>query len=94
MIIRNARVWTEQDGFIRADVAFSDTVETVGAPGGEGVDAGGRYLVPGFVDIHVHGGLRADFSDADAEGGARIAKRLLRHGVTAYLATTDSGSQP
>lgn len=90
MLIQNARVWTERDGFICADVAFSNVIEAVGTMDSlePALDAQGRYLVPGFVDIHVHGGLRADFSDADAQGDARIARRLLRHGVTSYLATT------
>jgi len=90
MLIQNARVWTERDGFVCADVAFSNMIEAVGTLDSlePALDAQGRYLVPGFVDIHVHGGMRADFSDADAEGNARVARRLLQHGVTSYLATT------
>ncbi len=89
MIIQNAAVWTKDRGFVRQDVSFGETVEAVGslhAP--DSLDAAGKYLLPGFVDIHVHGGLRADFSDADAAGNRTIARRLLTQGVTSYLATT------
>ena len=33
-------------------------------PGAERIDAGGGYISPGFVDIHVHGGGGSDFMDA------------------------------
>lgn len=52
------------------------------------VDCEGFTIVPGFVDIHVHGGAGADTCDADAEGLRNMAKFLLTKGVTAFCATT------
>lgn len=52
------------------------------------VDCEGFTIVPGFVDIHVHGGAGADTCDADAEGLREMAKFLLTKGVTSYCPTT------
>ncbi len=89
MKIKNAKIWTKEDGFVPGGVAFGERIESVGDVNGtDALDANGMYLIPGFVDIHVHGGLKHDFSDADAEGNAVIARRLVQHGVTSHLATT------
>ena len=51
-------------------------------------DAAGRYVSPGFVDIHVHGGGGHDFMDA-TQGAFNGAARLhRRHGTTSLLPTT------
>lgn len=52
------------------------------------VDCEGFTIVPGFVDIHVHGGAGADTCDADAEGLRNMAKFLLTKGVTSFCPTT------
>lgn len=52
------------------------------------VDLGGRTLAPGFIDLHFHGELMIA---APVEfGGAleRASQRMIRHGTTAFLATT------
>lgn len=89
MKIKNAKIWTEKDGFVTGGVAFDERIQSVGNISGEDAfDADGMYLIPGFVDIHIHGGLKHDFSDVDASGDDVIARRLVRHGVTSHLATT------
>ncbi len=62
------------------------------AEGAEVIDAAGLTLLPGFIDIHVHGGDGADVMDADPDGLARIARFHARHGTTALLATTWAAS--
>src|SRR5829696_1268564 len=47
-------------------------------------DGSGRYLAPGFVDIHVHGwGGHSAMGPVDALDG--MSRALLRHGVTSFL---------
>lgn len=61
------------------------------APGRVAVDAvdlDGRWLLPGFVDLHVHGGGGAQFNTRDAAEVQRAAAFHARHGTTALLATT------
>jgi N-acetylglucosamine-6-phosphate deacetylase len=45
-------------------------------------------LLPGFIDVHVHGGDGADAMDADVDGLRRMTRFHARHGVTALLPTT------
>lgn len=52
------------------------------------LDARGQYLVPGFIDLHCHGGGGYDFMDADEEEIGKIADYHLQHGTTSMLATT------
>ena len=49
--------------------------------------AGGRLVVPGFVDIHVHGGGGGSFTTGSAEDGAAVACFHRRHGTTTLLAS-------
>jgi N-acetylglucosamine-6-phosphate deacetylase len=57
------------------------------------VDLGGLALAPGFLDLHHHG--RVIFSDAARIERALLhdASELMRHGTTAFLATTISSSE-
>jgi len=51
----------------------------------------GHYIVPGFIDVHVHGVDGIDSLDTRPDGGdavAAIAERLPRYGVTAFCPTT------
>ena len=54
------------------------------------VDAGGGYILPGFIDIHVHGGGDGDFMDADPYSFRKAQRTHCAHGTTAMVATTMS----
>ena len=54
------------------------------------VDAGGGYILPGFIDIHVHGGGGGDFMDADPDSFLKAARTHCAHGTTALAVTTMS----
>lgn len=56
------------------------------------IDAGGSWLIPGFVDIHCHGGGGYEFMDAAGDEIGRIADFHLSHGTTSMLATTLAAS--
>lgn len=55
---------------------------------GDVIDAGGKYLSPGFIDIHVHGGGGHDFMDNTVEAYLEIAKLHASHGTTSFTPTT------
>jgi len=57
------------------------------------IDARGRYLVPGFIDLHVHGGGGNDFSDNEGRMVLGIMKYLARFGITAALPTIATSSR-
>jgi len=54
------------------------------------LDAQGRIVAPGLVDLHAHGALGHDTMDANPEALREMARFYARHGVTAFLATTMS----
>lgn len=53
---------------------------------------GDGLMVPGFIDVHVHGASGADFMDGDPEATRQVCQAHLREGTTALAATTLSGS--
>lgn len=52
------------------------------------IDAGGNYISPGFIDIHIHGGGGYDFMDGNETAFLKIAETHARYGTTAMLPTT------
>jgi N-acetylglucosamine-6-phosphate deacetylase len=73
------------------------TITAVGAgdpPAGEAVDASGCWVVPGFVDIHCHGGAGESFGSAGPDGVARAVAAHRRHGTTTMLASLVSRPIP
>jgi N-acetylglucosamine-6-phosphate deacetylase len=56
-------------------------------------DLGGQWLVPGFVDIHVHGGARASYMSGDPDEVASAADLHRRHGTTTTMASLVTGSE-
>lgn len=61
------------------------------APDGPELDLTGHWIVPGFVDMHVHGGGGASFSAGTAEEALTVAHTHRRHGTTTLLASTVTG---
>ncbi|MEJ8649918.1 N-acetylglucosamine-6-phosphate deacetylase [Streptomyces sp. MS1.AVA.3] len=61
------------------------------AAAGHTVDLSGHLIVPGFVDMHVHGGGGGSFSSADPEECLKVAETHRRHGTTSMVASTVTG---
>ena len=57
------------------------------------INAEGNYLLPGFIDIHIHGGGGADFMDATPEAFETAVKSHLQHGTTTLVPTAMSASE-
>jgi len=92
--IVGGRVITPLEDFEQADVLIEDgTIVAVG-PGVaasvtcERIDAAGRIVAPGFVDIHIHGGAGYDTMDGTREAIEGIAAYVATHGVTSFCPTT------
>ena len=52
------------------------------------VDARNGYILPGFIDLHVHGGGDADFMDGTVDAFCQAARAHCAHGTTALCPTT------
>ena len=61
-------------------------------PFDEEIKAEGRYVAPGFVEIHTHGAAGYDFLDNTKEAYIEIAKAHAQHGTTSLLPTLTSST--
>jgi N-acetylglucosamine-6-phosphate deacetylase len=91
LLLTGARVVTERavldDGWVSVDagrIADLGPGRPPAVTGAEVVDLGGRWLLPGFVDLHVHGGGGHD-STASPESMAAAVGFHRRHGTTRTL---------
>jgi len=93
--ILNATIYTGnsviEDGFIR----YEETISAVGPMNDyvpetdeETIDASGSIIVPGFIDIHSHGGYGVDMMDGDPKQLNEMTKKMLAEGITSYFPTT------
>lgn len=90
--IINARVVGPDSVTENGAVVFDEHIKEVGrnihTGSADVIDAKGNYLMPGFIDIHIHGYMGCDASDGDRGGLLKIAKSLPQNGVTAFCPTT------
>lgn len=95
-IIKNKTIYTGngviEDGFIR----FGDRITEVDSmryfvpqSDDEAVETEGKYLIPGFIDVHSHGGYGIDSMDASAEEIDWMVRQMTaKEGITSYFCTT------
>lgn len=76
-------------------LVFSNKIEHIIDPSeigcyglGDVYDADGGIIAPGLIDIHIHGYMGEDSSDANEQGLRKISSALTENGVTAFLPTT------
>lgn len=74
-------------GWVQGEVRFNSHVCEVTGKAVDGPSSGNSIVLPGFIDLHVHGGSGADVMDGDGAIEA-IARLHARHGTTSLLATT------
>ena len=91
MIIRNGNVFQEDGSYRKMDLYVENGRIVSGeaeVSGKEEIDASGLKVLPGLVDIHSHGAVGHDFSDADATGLKKILQYEKAHGITSYCPTS------
>lgn len=91
MYIKNAQIVTS-DGIIEGSVEIKNgkilSILKDKFPDGDGIDAGGNFLAPGFIDMHIHGISGFDAMDKNYNSINSMSKSLLKHGVTSFVPTT------
>lgn len=98
LLIHNARLFTPnhpgltgwllaENGFIHA-IGFGNTPDFASDGSVHSLNANGQNLLPGFIDLHVHGAMGHELMDASPSGLETMARFYASHGVTSFLATT------
>ncbi len=94
-IIKNAHIVSPGVDIVGGSVLIEDgKFARVGVCSGacpivdEVIDAGGKMLMPGFIDIHSHGAGGADTCDGTVEALNTVADCKIKEGVTTWLPTT------
>ncbi len=49
-------------------------------------------IIPGFIDVHIHGANGSDVMDADHDALSNVAATIFKQGTTSFLATTMTAS--
>lgn len=91
MIIKNGIIFRDDKTFVKGNLYLemgrimksarevTDNTE---------IDAEGLYVLPGLIDIHIHGAMGHDFSDNDIEGLQKILQFEYFHGITSCCPTS------
>ena len=86
MILKNAEVFNGDFEKIRADVKIDgEKISKIGNFSSEdGLDLTGLVVMPGLIDMHIHGCGGADTGDATPEALETMSQTLVKNGVTSF----------
>jgi len=101
LIIKNCQLYNRSSDSLTDITIENGRIVSVGTTAGktfgEMIDAGGKILAPGFIDVHIQGAGGCDVLDASVDSLKTMSQTLARFGVTGFLATTvmhpDSGNE-
>ncbi|MGN0547344.1 MAG: N-acetylglucosamine-6-phosphate deacetylase, partial [Acutalibacteraceae bacterium] len=89
MIINNAIVYGADFCAAEADIEIENgKIKRVGKIEESGEDFSGCVILPGFIDIHIHGCNMADATDGKPGSAAAMSRWLVTKGVTSFCPTT------
>lgn len=98
--IINGRILTPQGWLREGSIIIRDSkiLEVTNCDlaiiGAEIIDAKGMYVLPGGVEMHVHGGGGRDFQEGTEEAFITAAKAHAKHGTTSIFPTLSSSTKP
>lgn len=91
MKIVNGIVFKENGKLEQSEIQFSNGLITeVTSEKQEEFDAKNCYVIPGMIDIHIHGAMGVDTSDGNENDLNKMGEFLISKGVTSFLATSMS----
>jgi len=93
LVLENCRLYDAPQDAAPVNVLVRDgRIAAIGRdvaePGARTLDAGGRTLIPGLIDVHIHGAGGGDVMDGTPESLRTFASTLARLGTTGFLGTT------
>ncbi len=89
MIIKNATVYNGNFEPVRTDIEIQNgIIKSLSVSNDGGSDYAGCVVIPGFIDIHIHGCNLADATDGKPDSAANMSKWLATNGITSFCPTT------
>ncbi|MFF2753345.1 N-acetylglucosamine-6-phosphate deacetylase [Psychrobacillus sp. NPDC058041] len=94
ILVQNIRIALENGQVIHGEILIRNgkIVQIAKEPNqyyqGKRLDGQALLALPGFIDIHIHGAMGADFMDGEEEATRRVAEYLPKEGTTSFLVTT------
>ena len=90
MIFKNALAYLGRDrGFVKTDIKTNgEIIEAVGSFAEIGEECSGRVILPGFIDIHIHGCNGFDCTDVNPQSAGGMSRYLASRGVTSFCPAT------
>lgn len=78
---------TIEHGSVLVEDGYISSFDESDAGSAEMIDLGGMTLLPGFIDVHIHGAVGVDVMEATADGLQEVSEFLASQGVTAWVPT-------
>ena len=90
MILKNADIYDENFNLIKADIKINgEKITEIGDElSGDSVDLLDYMILPGLIDIHIHGRAGADTGDATPEALSTMSESLVKKGITSFCPTS------
>ncbi|MCP1124972.1 N-acetylglucosamine-6-phosphate deacetylase [Bacillus sp. 3103sda1] len=94
-VVINAKIYTGHEVLENGFIRYTDQIQELGLmaqyvpkENEEIHDIKGNLVIPGMIDIHIHGGYNIDAMDANSDGLVTLGKQMLQEGVTTFFPTT------
>lgn len=93
-VIKNIKIYTGKDIIENGYIKFTDKIQEIGTMeklivnDEEIIDGTDQLIIPGMIDIHIHGGYDIDTMDGNSETIVALGDKLLEEGVTTFFPTT------
>lgn len=89
MILKNCTFYNEEFEKEFGDIKIENgKIVEIGILSDDGIDMDGSIILPGFIDIHIHGGNGGDSSDGTNNSLDKISTYLAKKGITSFCPTT------
>lgn len=86
---KGVKAYIEGKGVVDADICFNERIiSTDKADGEQIILPQNSIVVPGFIDVHIHGAGGSDTMDGSKEALETISKTVAQEGTVGFLATT------
>ncbi|PEJ56220.1 N-acetylglucosamine-6-phosphate deacetylase [Bacillus sp. AFS002410] len=97
--IINVKIYTGTEVIEKGYIRYDEKISNIGHMDGyvnegeEIIDGNGTVIIPGMIDIHIHGAYDVDAMDADPNTMVTMSNKMMKEGVTTFFPTTMTQSK-